>query len=234
MPCAGVVGKESEQARERGRDRRVVELDERRQEVQRLLEAGDPRADCRDDRIAPRRLDVVAFVGHEDAGVEPADLGDGAIERRVPAQDERARAPLLVRRLGLAPAMAAGVEDVGQPVLDFGEHRLDEDAAEEPVEHHRVEWLERLRNRGEQRVELGELGVPQVLLGSRDRAARRRRRLGRAHRGRRERQPARRAARRRRTSGSSAGRRWASWRNSSSWSASSPAHASGSTLLTSA
>ena len=103
-------------------------------------------------------------------------------KRRVAPQDERAGALLLGRRLGLAPAMAAGVEDERQPGVGVGQRRLDDDAAQEAVEHDDVERLERLGNVGEDRVELGELGVAQVLVGGGDGAARRRLRFRLAHR----------------------------------------------------
>ena len=193
---------------------------------------------------------LVAAVGLEQEWIEAAVLGQRAVERRMATQDERAEAPLLGGRLGLAPAMPAGIEHVRQPGVGIEQDRLDDDAAEEPFEHDAVERLERLRDAGEQRVELGELGLAQVLVGRSHRAARRRRRFRQAHRATlrarrvtRERtggadgrarpaQPARRAATRRRTSGSSDGSRCASCPNSSSCSASSPAHASPSTLMT--
>ena len=215
-----VVGKEAEQPRQGERDLRVFELIEPRQEVNRLLEAGDPGQDRAADRIVRRGdRDVAARVGIrrgarvrlgggggislsvgvvvaisvgvgvvslvarlEDERIEAAVFGDRAIERSVPAQDQRARALLLGRRLGLAPAMAAGVEDVGQPRVGIEQGRLDDDAAQKAVEHDDVERLERLGDGGEQLVELGELGVAQVLLAGGDRAARRRRRFRQAHR----------------------------------------------------
>ena len=192
-----------------------------------LLEAGDPGQERGTDRISGRRricggavglgLGVVARVGCErleDERIEGAEFGERTIQRRMATQDEDARAHLLGRRLGLAPAMAAGIEHERQPVVDGDELGLDHDAAEEAVEHDRVERLERLGNPGQQFVELGELGVAQVLLRRGDGTARRRRGRGQAHRPGPQarpqrparRQAARRAARRCRTSGSSLGR----------------------------
>ena len=111
-------------------------------------------------------------------------------------------------RLGLAPAVAAGVEHEGQPFVGVDEPGLDDDAAQEAVEHHHVERLERLRHARRAARRARELGVAQV--GRRPRPRRRDGGAG-SRTGLDER---RQACRRRRAAralrGNSAGRRWAS------------------------
>ena len=198
---------EAEQPRQGERDLRVVELVERRAGGGPPARSRRPRAGSRADRIvrrcdrrscgsagarlagrrrAPRlhrpRRRTRSSRRLEDERIEAAVLRDRPVERSMTAQDQRARTLLLGRRLGLAPAMAAGVEDERQPRVGVEQRRLDDDAAQEAVEHDDVERLERLGDAGEELVELGEFGVAQVLRAGRDRAARRRRRFRLAHR----------------------------------------------------
>jgi hypothetical protein len=178
---------EPEQARQRRRHGRVVQLEQIGKQVHGLLETGDPGqqgfgdgvggSGCDRGRGGPAIVRAFAFEHRlrlEDEGIEAAEFGERAAEGGPAPEHEAFRAQALGGGLGFAPAVAALVEDVRQPFVGLDQARLDDDAAEEAVEHDDVERLERLRDVGKQLVELDELGFAEIVGGGGDRRPRRR------------------------------------------------------------
>ena len=152
-------------------------------------------------------LGTVFVVGSRISGSKPPN---SASERFIAAWRRRSARGRAAARAPARPRPSGGRRHRTRAAASARPRsaRLDDHAGEEAVEHDGVERLERLGNGGEQLVELGELGVAQVLAGGgaggRDGGAGSGRPRGAARRP----QPASRAAMRWRTCGSSSGRRW--------------------------